>query len=139
MTPALLALVLAMPCQPSISFAGGGRSHRIQVEIARDAKAREKGLMFVERLAPNRGMWFIFPDPRPRQFWMKNTSIPLDIIFVDTRLRVINVIHSAAPNTLEGRRSTAPAKYVLELAGGQARSRGLKQGIKLAICGFEQP
>lgn len=132
-----LALVLAMPCQPSISFEGGQRAHRIHVTVARRPQERERGLMFVESLASDQGMWFVFPRERMRQFWMKNTLIPLDIIFVNSKLTVINVIHRALPKSLDARRSKAPAQYVLELAGGQAKARGLKSGTVLSPCGLD--
>ncbi|MBM64989.1 MAG: hypothetical protein CMH55_01990 [Myxococcales bacterium] len=132
----LLAVVLAMPCQPSISFEGGEKTHRIQVRVAQTPKQREQGLMHVESLAIDRGMWFVFPREATRRFWMKNTLIPLDIIFVNGRLEVINIVHRAEPGTLTARRSTAPAQYVLELAGGQAKARGLKPGTRLQPCGL---
>lgn len=137
MTGALLSLVLAMPCRPSVSFDSLNRTHRIQVDLATTAEAREKGLMFVKHLPLDRGMWFIFPNAKMRRFWMKNTLIPLDIIFVDEALQVINVIHAAEPGSTQARRSIRPARFVLELAGGQAQARSLRPGTQLTTCGIE--
>ena len=87
----------------------------------------------------DQGMWFVFPGERKRQFWMKNTLIPLDIIFINSKLKVINVIHRAQPETLTPRRSKAPAQYVLELVGGQAKRRGIKPGTLMRPCGIDPP
>ena len=95
--------------------------------------------MFVEDLSKDQGMWFVFNNEQMRQFWMKNTLIPLDIIFVNSKLEVINIVHRAQPETLIPRRSKAPAQYVLELLGGQAKRRGLKAGTLLSTCGLESP
>ncbi len=135
----LLSLLLATPSQPSISFEGKAQTHRIQVDVARTPKQREQGLMFVEDLSKDQGMWFVFNNEQMRQFWMKNTLIPLDIIFVNSKLEVINIVHRAQPETLTPRRSKAPAQYVLELLGGQAKRRGLKAGTLLSTCGLESP
>ena len=103
---------------------------RFTVEIADTPETWEHGLMERASLAPNAGMLFIFPDVAPRTFWMMNTLIPLDMLFVDANYRVINIqenaLPCAAPRRCPTYHSTAPAKYVLEISGGRARALGIK-------------
>jgi uncharacterized protein len=99
-----------------------------QVEIANTPKALELGLMNRTELAANEGMLFVFPLVRPVSFWMRNTLIPLDMIFIDEK-GVVTSIHSMAkPLDETPIPSTGPVKAVLEIAGGQALQRGIKPG-----------
>ena len=103
---------------------------RFTVEVADTPEIWEHGLMERTSLAPNAGMLFIFPDVAPRTFWMMNTLIPLDMLFIDAGRRVINIqenaLPCAAPRRCPTYSSTAPAKYVLEIPGGRARALGIK-------------
>lgn len=110
--------------------------HRFTVEIANNDAERERGLMFRVHLAADHGMLFVFADSAPRYFWMKNTLIPLDIIFFDTHKRLINVSANTPPckaDPCPTYGSNAPAKYVLELNAGMAAKLGLKAGDKFTI------
>src|SRR6266849_464653 len=102
------------------------------VEVADTPETWERGLMERASLAPNAGMIFLFPDIAPRVFWMMNTLIPLDMLFIDADNRVINIQDNAPPCEPPRRcptyRSTAPAKYVLEIPGGRARALGIRAG-----------
>ncbi len=105
---------------------------KLKVKIAATQTTREEGLMFVESLPSDQGMLFIFDDEKPRSFWMKNTYIPLDIIFLDSTGKVINFYESAEPlNELKRYPSNAPAKYALEVNGGWGRANNLKEGDKV--------
>jgi uncharacterized membrane protein (UPF0127 family) len=77
-------------------------------------------------------MLFIFPEAAPRAFWMMNTLIPLDMLFIDAHHRIINIQENAppcaAPRRCPAYNSTAPAKYVLEILGGRARALSIKAG-----------
>ena len=95
--------------------------------------------MFVEDLSKDQGMWFVFNNEQMRQFWMKNTLIPLDIIFVNSKLEVINIVHRAQPETLTPRRSKAPAQYVLGVARWSGETTGFEAGTLLSTCGLESP
>src|SRR5574337_1112000 len=83
----------AAPTTERLALAG----HRFTVEIAATDATRERGLMFRTHLAANHGMLFVFPDAQTRYFWMKNTLIPLDIIFFDAHQRLINVAADTPP------------------------------------------
>src|SRR5215468_3953383 len=105
---------------------------RFTVEVADTPKTWEHGLMERATLAPNAGMLFIFPDVTPRAFWMMNTLIPLDMLFIDAERRILNIQDNAPPCIPPQRcptyHSTAPAKYVLEIAGGRAQALGIRAG-----------
>jgi len=105
---------------------------RFTVEIADTPETWEHGLMERTSLAPDAGMLFIFLDVAPRTFWMMNTLIPLDMLFIDANHRVINIqenaLPCAAPRRCPTYHSTAPAKYVLEIPGGRARALGMQAG-----------
>jgi len=103
-------------------------SHEFGVELALTPPAQARGLMFRGKLDPDKGMLFVFPSADMRSFWMKNTLIPLDIIFIRENGSIINIVENAEPQTLTPRRSLAPAVAVLEIAGGRARELGIKPG-----------
>lgn len=97
-----------------------GRRLRFDVAVADRAETRQRGLMFVEEMAPNAGMLFIFEDERQRAFWMRNTYIPLDIIYFDAEGRFVSVAAQAVPFDETSLPSAGPAQYVLEINGGWA-------------------
>ena len=148
MALALLASLAA--CQPSASNAvdvsrspagleqvpltitSGQRIHRFTVEIARTQEEQATGLMDRSQLAPDRGMIFPFDPPRDASFWMKNTLIPLDMIFVRTDGSIANIAANTVPLSLEPVPSEGPVGAVLELAGGRAAELGIKPGDKVA-------
>ena len=105
---------------------------RFTVEVAATPETLTRGLMARPALAPNAGMLFIFPDVAPRAFWMMNTLIPLDMLFIAADRRIINIQDNAPPCVPPQRcptyHSTAPAKYVLEIAGGRAQALGIRAG-----------
>jgi hypothetical protein len=108
---------------------------RFTVEIADEPEEWRRGLMERPSLAPDAGMLFLFPEAAPRAFWMMNTLIPLDIVFIDAEGRIIN-IHTNVPPCIPPRRcptypSAAPAQYVLEIAGGRVQALGIQAGDHL--------
>lgn len=117
---------------PAVVFSPeGAQPARVLLEVVDTPRAIQRGLMYRKHLPPDRGMLFIFPDERPRSFWMKNTLIPLDMIFVRDDLTVTNVVERAEPLTLDSRRSTEPARYVIEVNGGWAAAHGVGAGTSL--------
>lgn len=109
-----------------------------QVEIADDEAEREHGLMYRTALAPDRGMLFIFEDAAPRAFWMKNTYIPLDILYIGADGRIVSIAANAEPFNETPIPSNGPALAVLELYGGRAAQLGLKPGDRVRHRIFPQ-
>jgi len=107
---------------------GAGQKHSFQVWIADTPARAEQGLMFVSDLPETMGMVFPFQPPRVASFWMKNTYIELDMLFIDEKGRVRKIIQRAAPLSLQTLSSDTPVAAVLELKGGQAAKLGLHTG-----------
>ncbi len=99
-----------------------------QVEIADTSAARQRGLMFRRNLAKDTGMVFDFRRDQMVSMWMKNTLIPLDMLFIDRQGRVVRVHARAIPGSLAGISSGKPVRAVLELAGGSTARHGIKAG-----------
>ncbi len=111
---------------------------RFSVELATHEAAREHGLMMRTSLAADHGMLFVFPDTAPRGFWMKNTLIPLDILYFDAQRKLVSAQLDVPPCKADPcpiYPSTGPARYVLELSAGTARRIGVRDGDTLAIEG----
>lgn len=108
----------------------------IIVEVASTPAQRQQGLMYRTSLAPDYGMLFVFPAEQVLPFWMRNTYVDLDMVFLDSGKR-ITVVHHDVPRSREDAadsevaRRTGHGRYVLELPAGQAKRRGLKRGQSL--------
>jgi uncharacterized membrane protein (UPF0127 family) len=122
---------------PRVILESGGKSHLVQVEIADTDAKRERGLMFRKDLPEGRGMLFLFDEEGEHSFWMKDTLIPLDLIFVDSSGRVTGVISRARPLTLEPR-SGGPSRMVLEVPGGWAAAHGVRAGDRMRVEGLAE-
>ncbi|WP_162687475.1 DUF192 domain-containing protein [Bradymonas sediminis] len=103
------------------------------LELAISPDEHEKGLMYRRELPDDWGMLFIYPDEGMRSFWMQNTYIPLDMIFIDARGEVVHFLEEVEPLTRTPRRSERYARYVLELRGGRAAEIGLKVGHRVTL------
>jgi hypothetical protein len=101
------------------------------VEIADSEMEREYGLMCRRSLAPDRGMLFLFARSEPQMFWMRNTLIPLDIIYIGEDGRVVSISRNVQPLDESGAPSAGPAKFVLELPAGRAAQIGLLPGDRV--------
>jgi len=115
-------------------FNNQNQSTKITAEIADTATRREIGLMYREKLDPEAGMLFIFDGEAPQSFWMKNTLIPLDIIFLDYNKKIVNIAKNAKPcktNPCPTYPSIYPTKYVLEVNGGLTDEKNIKIGDTL--------
>ena len=146
---ALAALLLLLPaaCQagnPDVTKAAsglavvpldirtaGGKTHAFKVEVARSESEQARGLMFRDKLAPNAGMIFPMSPPRPASFWMKNTVISLDLIFIRPDGSIARIAAEAIPYSLEPIDSGEPVSAVLEIAGGRAAELGISEGDKV--------
>ncbi|MEK6826382.1 MAG: DUF192 domain-containing protein [Nanoarchaeota archaeon] len=128
----LIGIVLISGCTGGYVEVKG---NRIKVETADDPEERMRGLMFRDSLGENEGMLFIFDDSQTRRFWMKNTLIPLDIVFISEDFEIINVVE-AVPCTEEPceiYRSAGNAKYVLEVNGGFNKRNNITAGDRAEI------
>ena len=128
MRKALLLLFL-MSCtavSPAVFF----DDVMFKVELAQAPGEKAKGLMYRAELPEDSGMLFVFEKDAPRAFWMKNTLIPLDMIFINSRLEVVEVKANVQPCREDPCPSypSEPAMYVLEINGGLAEKRGIKAG-----------
>ncbi len=127
----VLCSVLAFACGrsgPALTIHAAGGPVRVAVEIASDDTTRTRGLMYRDRLDDGRGMLFVFGEVSEHPFWMKNTLIPLDMIFIDADRRIVGVHANATPLSLEPISVGRPSKWVLEVAGGYAARAGIATG-----------
>ena len=134
----LLCVLMLTTC---IACASGGPSVELggksfSVEIADTREKQGLGLMFRDKLPADEGMLFIFPNEAPRSFWMKNTRIPLDIMYFDKDLKMVSISADTPPCRISrcpSYPSTAPAMYVLELNAGTASKLGVGPGDRLML------
>ncbi len=113
----------------------GGR-HDFRVWIADNDRSRERGLMFVKSLPAGHGMLFLFEEPRFASFWMKNTYLSLDIVFIGPDGVIVNIAHNTPPLSLDSIESVAPVQGVLELVAGEADRIELKAGDRIVHPAF---
>lgn len=107
----------------------------LKVEVADSEGERERGLMERKEVKAGEGMWFVFEDEAPRSFWMKNTLVPLDIIFFDNQKKVVSIVDNMEPCKVAecpGYASDIPAMFALEVPAGFAAENGLKLGDTVA-------
>jgi uncharacterized membrane protein (UPF0127 family) len=114
--------------QIPLSIVSAGKTHRFTVEVARTEPEQQTGLMNRPAMAPDHGMIFPYQPPQPVAFWMKNTMIPLDMIFIAPGGRILRIEANAVPYNLEPVPSGGSIEAVLELNGGRAASLGIHDG-----------
>ena len=115
----------------ALTIVSASGSHQFTVELATTPDQMEQGLMFRQSLAADAGMLFDYRAPAMAAMWMKNTLIPLDMLFVDERGRVINIHERAVPGSLDPIAAAAPARAVIELNGGTAARLGIRSGDRV--------
>ncbi len=131
----ILMLAACAACasgEPSVEL--GGQS--FTVEIADTREKQGLGLMFRDKMPADQGMLFIFPNEAPRSFWMKNTRIPLDIMYFDKDLKMVSISADTQPcrvSRCPSYPSITPAMYVLELNAGTAAELGVGPGERLVL------
>ncbi|WP_353472265.1 DUF192 domain-containing protein [Salipiger sp. H15] len=119
-------------CDPGeLQLRGDWGSARFGVVVADSVPLRAKGLMFVESMPSSAGMLFVYDEPHDVSFWMKNTLIPLDMVFADAQGVVISVHANAIPGDETSIPSGGPAQYVLEINGGMAARLGIDAGSQM--------
>ncbi|HSD74910.1 MAG TPA: DUF192 domain-containing protein [Steroidobacteraceae bacterium] len=111
--------------------------HRFEVWVADTNPRRAQGLMHVKALQPMHGMLFVYPEPRMVSMWMKNTVIPLDMLFVAADGHIIRIARRTHPLSLETITSMGPVVGVIELAGGEAERLGIETGARVVHPAFK--
>ena len=110
----------------------------VRVELARNDEQRTRGLMFRRELPQDQGMLFVFDETSEHSFWMHNTLIPLDLIFLAEDRRVVGVVANAAPQTDTQRTVKKPSRYVVEVSGGEAAAHGIAPGTPTVFVAVEE-
>jgi uncharacterized membrane protein (UPF0127 family) len=138
-----MAREIAMPVDSSVGdrmsevtaifMALDGRRSSFRLEVADTPLRRERGLMHRKSMETDRGMVFVFPGDDVQTFWMKNTLVPLDMLFIDLNGRVAGVVENARPMTLDARSIGQPTRFVVELNGRTAQSRGIAAGATVVF------
>ena len=103
-------------------------THEFRIWVAQTPQQQAQGLMFVRDLPPNEGMLFIHPTPRVASMWMKNTFIPLDMVWIDSRGRIAAIHANTTPHSLDTVSAPMKVKAVLELRGGETARRSIRVG-----------
>jgi uncharacterized membrane protein (UPF0127 family) len=116
----------------SLEIKNGKVVRTFTIWVAETPQQQMQGLMFVNDLPPDQGMLFPQKDPRVMSMWMKNTYIPLDMVFIDSRGRVAKIAASTEPHSLRTISSDKPVSAVLELKGGEAARRGIRLGDRIS-------
>jgi uncharacterized membrane protein (UPF0127 family) len=110
-----------------LEIRSAGKVHRFTVEVARTPDEQARGLMYRESLAPDRGMLFPYSPPEVASFWMKNTFIPLDMIFIRADGTIARIADNTIPQSLESVTAGEPVAAVLEIAGGRSSELGITE------------
>jgi uncharacterized protein len=135
----LVVLLWAAACQAQPTVIIQTRENReltFQVEVADTPAKRELGLQYRRDLAADRGMIFLFPTESHHSFWMKNTPIPLDIIFINRDRKIVGIVEQAVPFSTDSRSVPAASQFVLEINGGLAGRYGVKVGDSISFQGL---
>lgn len=137
-TPSPPAAATATPSGPvaTVTLAAPAGPVTVTVEVVRSPALLEKGLMYRRYLPPDRGMLFLMGEEDDHRFWMRNTLIPLDIVFITKDLTVAGVV-TAQPLDLTSRGVDKPSLYVLEVNAGWMAAHGLGPGAKLTFANVE--
>lgn len=134
---AALGAVTACRADPKVAIATkAGREVVFQVEIADTPAKRAMGLQYRRELANDRGMIFLFPGESPQTFWMKNTPIPLDMVFINQDHVIVGIVEQAVPFSLDSRSVGAASQFVLEINGGLAKKLGIQTGDRVRFDGI---
>ena len=110
----------------------GNTITKIDIEIADDDEQRTTGLMYRDKMDESQGMLFIFDTEELQAFWMKNTILPLDIIYVNAKMEIVSIQKNAEPFSEKSLPSIKPAQYVVEVNAGYCERHGVKEGDKIA-------
>ena len=113
-----------------------GKAYTVRVEVADTPAKRAMGLQYRRELADDQGMLFLFPAEELQTFWMQNTPISLDMIFIGGNLRIVGIVHDAVPFSTTTLSVGAPSQFVLEIRGGMAKRQGVEVGDAVRFEGI---
>ena len=134
---ALMSITSSCSAEPKVVIsAREGREAVFQVEVADTLAKRELGLQYRRELAADRGMIFLFPAPSVQSFWMKNTPLPLDMIFIGADRKIVGIVEQTVPFSLDSRSVGAPSQFVLEINGGLSKRLGIRAGDAVRFEGI---
>jgi uncharacterized protein len=136
---ALMPVMAACDPTPQVTIVSADQAVRgvVKVEIAATPDTRELGLMYRNHLDDDAGMLFIFPAPNTAQFWMKNTVLPLDMLFADSNSKVLGIVANAQPYSEALLGGFSGTLYVLEVNAGYAAKHHIVVGDQLNFSGFD--
>jgi hypothetical protein len=124
----LAASTAACAREPRVVLRAAGGDVPVTVEVADTDATRTVGLMYRRELGENAGMLFIFETTMPLSFWMKNTVLPLDMIFIGEDRKIVGIVKNAVPFTTTSRKVDGASRYVLEVNAGFSDKHGVKAG-----------
>ena len=127
----LVSLIALSACRSDprvVILTKGGKELVVQVEVADAPTKRALGLQYRRELAEDRGMLFLFPAEKIQSFWMKDTPISLDMIFIGSDRRIVGIVHEAVPFSTASLSVQSPSQFVLEIQGGLSRKKGITVG-----------
>ena len=128
----------AEPLDGRVVLHGAAGEVTVRVEVVKKRQDRSRGLMFREHLDEDAGMLFLFQAPEHQTFWMRNTLIPLDMVFIGSDRRVVGVAENAAPRTDRTRQVEGDSQYVLEVNAGFARRWGIGPGSRVVFAEIDE-
>ena len=128
-----LCLVIALAAaactpKPEVVIHAGERPVRVKVELALTRDQHSQGLMYRQTMAADHGMLFVFDKTEIHGFWMKNTPLPLDMIFIDEDNEIVGIVENTVPFSTTNQSVWRPSRYVLEVNGGFSAAHGVKAG-----------
>jgi len=129
----LLLLVGGCKHEAEVVLHGTGGPVRVRVEVVNTPVGRQQGLMYRRELPPDTGMLFVFPADGVQHFWMRNTLIPLDMVFIDRDRRVVGIVANAVPMSTQPVGPDKPCLYVLEVNGGFTARHGVTEGATVEL------
>lgn len=133
---AILAVALPLSAcsadESKLSIQSANGEHQFTVEVVDTPEGRAKGLMYRQELADDAGMLFDFKEQRPVSFWMRNTFIPLDMLFIEADGTVLNIHENARPHDTTSIPSAGPVQFVLEIPGGRSVDLGIEAGDQVS-------
>lgn len=131
-------LDLASYPQGSLEIETRSGRHKFEIWIADTPDRQRQGLMYVRDLPANQGMLFVNDSSRVSSFWMKNTYIPLDMLFIDARGKIVAIFANTTPLSLDPVGPMTPVLGILELRGGESARRGIRKGDRVIHPVFER-